>query len=155
MWRQSALDRGLSVKPGLDHLGHWQTVQTQIRCRRMRHLIRVCTVCLNYMKLRAEWNSHKSPSRAIFPAYTQGQLTHQCCQCFEYYMAAPSKKVPSNISKMCWLRSSCIYAKYHLGLCSPFTHSVVSNDSVGWQWRPWANCPDAQADLGPRCLQMS
>ena len=40
--------RGLSVKPGL---GHWQTVQTQIRCRRKRRLMRARTVCLNYRKL--------------------------------------------------------------------------------------------------------
>ena len=28
LWRQSAVDRGLSVKPGLGHLGHWQTMYT-------------------------------------------------------------------------------------------------------------------------------
>ena len=33
-------------------LGHWQTIQTQIRRRIMRRLIRVCTVCLNYRELR-------------------------------------------------------------------------------------------------------
>ena len=32
--------------------------------------------------------------------------------------------------KMCRFRSSCICPKYHPGLCSPFIHSVVSNDSV-------------------------
>ena len=37
MWRQSAVDRGLSVKPGL---GHWQTVQTQIR-RRKTYLFKI------------------------------------------------------------------------------------------------------------------
>ena len=39
----------------------------------------------------------------------------------------------------------------HPGLCSPFIHSVVSNDSVSGQWRPWSDCADAQADLGLRC----
>ena len=31
---------------------------------------------------------------------------------------------------------SCECAKYHAGLCSPFTHSVVSDDSVSGQWSP-------------------
>ena len=79
LWCQSALLRGLFVKPGL---GHWQKVQTQIRCCRMC-LIRLCTVCLNYRKFRFKWNSLKSPFRIIFPAYTQRQSTHQCCQCFD------------------------------------------------------------------------
>ena len=34
--QQSAVDRGISVKPGLGHLGHWQTVQTQTQIRRRR-----------------------------------------------------------------------------------------------------------------------
>ena len=33
----------------------------------MRRLIKVCTVCLNYKKLRVKWNSLKSPLRIIFP----------------------------------------------------------------------------------------
>ena len=55
---------------------------------------------------------------------------------------------------MCRLRSSCTCAKYHPGLCSPFILSVVSNDSVSGQWRPWSDCADAQSDLGLHCLQM-
>ena len=65
LWLQSAFDRGLSVKPGLGPLWLWQTVQTQIRCCRMRHLISVCTVCLNYWKLRVNWNSSKSCLRSF------------------------------------------------------------------------------------------
>ena len=38
------------------------------------------------------------------------------------------------------------------GLCSPFIHSIVFNDSVIGQWRPWSDCANAQADLGLRCL---
>ena len=38
LWRQNAVDRELSVKPGL---GHWQTIQTQIKRRRLRRLISV------------------------------------------------------------------------------------------------------------------
>ena len=49
-----AVARGLSVKPELEYLGHWKTVQTQIRCHRMWHLIRVCTVCSNHRKLKVE-----------------------------------------------------------------------------------------------------
>ena len=41
LWRQSAVDRGFSVKHGPGHLGYWQTVQTQIRRRKTRRLIRV------------------------------------------------------------------------------------------------------------------
>ena len=33
-------------------------------------------------------------------------------------------------AKTCRFRSSCTWAKYHLGLCSPSIHSGVSNDSV-------------------------
>ena len=44
---QSAMWKRLSVKPGL---GHWQTVQTQIS--KMGCLIKVCTICLNYKKLK-------------------------------------------------------------------------------------------------------
>ena len=51
------VQRGLSVKPGLGHLRHWQTVQIQIRCHRTRRLIMVCSACLNYRKLKVEWNS--------------------------------------------------------------------------------------------------
>ena len=43
-------------------------------------------------------------------------------------------------------RSSCTCTKYHLGLCSPFILSVVSNNSVSGQQRSWPDCPNAQAD---------
>ena len=75
------MQRALSVKPGL---GRWQTVQTQIRRRTVRRLIRVCTVCVNHRKIRAKWNSLKSPFRTIFPAYTQRQTTHLYYQCFDF-----------------------------------------------------------------------
>ena len=44
----SVLKHGLGLV-----LGHWQTVQTQSR-RRTRRLIRVCTVRLNFRKLRVK-----------------------------------------------------------------------------------------------------
>ena len=62
--RESAVDRELSEKLGLRHLGHRQTMQTQIRCRKTRRLIRACTVCFNYSKLNINWNS--SPRLGLF-----------------------------------------------------------------------------------------
>ena len=73
----------LSAKPGLEH---WQTVQTQIRRRSTRRLIRVCTVCLNYRKLRVDWNSLMSPFRTRSSGpfiYAQRQSTHQYSQYFD------------------------------------------------------------------------
>ena len=45
-------------------------------------------------------------------------------------------------------------AKSHPDICSPLIHSIVSNDSVSGQRRPWSDCADAQADLGIRCPHM-
>ena len=33
-------------------------------------------------------------------------------------------------------------------------HSVLYNDSVSGQWRPWSDCAAAQADLGLCCPRM-
>ena len=43
------------------------------------------------------------------------------------------------------------HAQSHPGICSPLKHSIVSNDSVSGQWRPWSDCAHAQADLGLCC----
>ena len=43
-------------------------------------------------------------------------------------------------------------AKYYLGLCCPFLHSVVSNVSHSIQCRPWWDCLDAPRDRGLYCL---
>ena len=72
LWRQCTMYRGLSVKLGL---GHWQTVQTQIRRHRTWRLIRICIVCLNYRKLRVKWNDFKFPFRTIFPAHRDNRPT--------------------------------------------------------------------------------
>ena len=63
-------------------MGYWQTVQIQIRHHRMRHLIRVYTVCLNDRKVRFKW---QSPFRTVFffnlhletisPLMTSGHMT--------------------------------------------------------------------------------
>ena len=44
------------------------------------------------------------------------------------YGSRQAKRVPSNKLKINRFRSSFACAKYHPGLCSPFTHSVVSNE---------------------------
>ena len=62
--------------------------------------------------------------------------------------------MPSIMYKMYRFRSSCACAKHHPGLCCPFIHSVVSNNSVNGQRRPWSDCADAQADLGRHCPHM-
>ena len=62
-----AVQRQSSVKPDLVLLlGHWQTVQTQIKGHRWQCLTRICTVCLNDRKLRVKWNSPKSPLSGPF-----------------------------------------------------------------------------------------
>ena len=68
--------------------------------------------------------------------------------------AAFSENMPSNMCKMRRFRSSCSCAKCHLGLYSPFVHSVVSSDYVSGQWGPWADCAHARADLGLHCPHM-
>ena len=113
----------LSV-PGLGHWGHWQTVQTQIRCRSMQHLIRVCTICLNYRKIRAEWNSLV---RTVFPAYTLRQSIHQCCQCFGliyscyfasvWFITLNKRNIQLNIfisprKHMLWVLKGCTSVRY-------------------------------------------
>ena len=79
------------------------------------------------------------------------------CQCFKIYK---QNKFHAQLS-WAWkrfynlgARSSCAWTEYYLGLCSAFIHSVVSIDSVCWQWRPWSDCMDAQADLGLNCSHM-
>ena len=49
---------------------------------------------------------------------------------------------------------SCACASYHVGICSPVIHFVVSNDSVSGQWRSWSGCADAQPDQDLRCPHM-
>ena len=53
-----------------------------------------------------------------------------------------------------FFRSTCAFAKHHSGFASLFIHSVVSNDSLSGQWRPWSDCADAQADLYLRCSHL-
>ena len=83
----SALLRGLSVKLGLGFmLGHWQTMQIQIRCHRTRRLISICSVCLNNRKLRVKLIGlnpvsilHKSTAGRYRPVrVADGPITARC-----------------------------------------------------------------------------
>ena len=73
---------------------------------------------------------------------------------WKHSWVASSERAPSNLRKMRRFRSSCAWAKYHPGLCSPFIHFIVYYNSGSRQWRPWSDCVDAQADLGLRCRHM-
>ena len=50
--------------------------------------------------------------------------------------------------------SSRACSKSHPSLCSQLIHSIVSNDSVSGQRRPWSDSADTKADLGLRCLHI-
>ena len=67
---------------------------------------------------------------------------------------AASGNVPSNMRRMCGFTSFCRCAKPHPALCSPVKCSIVFNESVCGQRKPWSDCADAQADLGIRCPHM-
>ena len=62
--------------------------------------------------------------------------------------ASSSKKVPLKMNRF---RSSGACTKYLPGLCSPFIQSLVSNDSISGQWRPWSDCASAQSELSLCC----
>ena len=57
-------------------------------------------VCLNYRnkKIRVKWNSLKSTFRTIFPACTQQQSSHHCCQCLD------SSKLHSRFLYYLWVK---------------------------------------------------
>ena len=49
--------------------------------------------------------------------------------------ATSSENVPSSMRKVYNFKLSCTCAKSHAGICSPFMHFIVSNDSVSGQQR--------------------
>ena len=57
------------------------------------------------------------------------------CHTVEVFIvwATSSQNLPSNIHKIGRFLLSCHVQSNHPGLCSPFIHSVVSNDSVSGQ----------------------
>ena len=58
-----------------------------------------------------------------------------------------AKSIDSDSSRAC--------AKSHPCICSSLIYSIVSNESVSGQQRPWSDCADAQADLGLRSPHIS
>ena len=50
-----------------------------------------------------------------------------------YFMWIASRKKNFEHAQICGFRTSYARVKYHPGLCSPFIHSVVFNDSVSRQ----------------------
>ena len=54
----------------------------------------------------------------------------------KYIRVASNENVPSNMRKLRGFKSSCTCTKYHPGLCPPFIHSLVANDSVSVQSMP-------------------
>ena len=74
----------------------------------------------------------------------------RCYRCLINHIGHSNEKLSSNMRIICRIRSSCACTKYHLYLCLPFIHSVISNDFVGGHWRPWS----MQTDLGLCCLHM-
>ena len=87
-------------------------------------------------------------------AFIENAWRDKVCILLKDIFAASSEKVPSNMRKMRWYRSSCACTRYHSGHCSLLIQSVVSNDSVSRQGRPGSDRADAQADLGLRCPHM-
>ena len=59
-----------------------------------------------------------------------------------FMWAAPCKKVSSSMGTM--QDASHAHAKSHSGIRSPLINSIVSNDSVSGEWRPWSDFMDAQ-----------
>ena len=64
--------------------GTFETLANSADPDKMLHLIRVCTDCKSYRKLRVKWNCLKFLFRIFFPS--QRQLSHQYCQCFDFAM---------------------------------------------------------------------
>ena len=63
--------------------------------------------------------------------------------------AVSNEKISSIMRKMHRLLPR--MRKVSSGICAPLIHSIVSNDFVNGQQRPWSDCADAQAYLGRRC----
>ena len=71
-----------------------------------------------------------------------------------YFTLTGPRQAKKSMCKMCGFTSSCPCARSHPGICSPFIHCVLSNDSVCRQWMPWSACTDAQSDQGLHCPHM-
>ena len=81
-----------------------------------------CTFSSNELNWGLELNATLHRLVGTFTVHIWAVLTEKCFR---------------TLRKMCRFRLSCACAKYHPALCSPFINSVVSNDSIRGQWRPW------------------
>ena len=77
-------------------------------------------------------------------ARCQDEVNNYTCVCMPGFtgrylwlpkLSSVKRKSAFGNAQMRKFRLSCSCAGYHPGLCSPFLHSVVSNDSVGGEWR--------------------
>ena len=103
LWCQSVMWRELSVKLGLGLvLGYLEVVQMQVICLRMWHLIRVCTVCLNYRKLRVKWSNLHCPCSGPFsqPTLRDNQPTSVVSVWFDRHSNSHWKKSLSSQNEL-------------------------------------------------------
>ena len=107
----------------------------------------VCNI-VNFNSSRPQKQGHKI---IMFVLYLALNVCYYWYFFLHINLAMSREKVPLNICRIHRIRSYCTSAKYNPSLCSPFIHSVVSNDSVHRQGRPGSDCADAQADLGLHC----
>ena len=102
-------------------------------------------ICIEHQIHCTEWIEHASNQQRPWQDYWIRTLIIR---------SAPGEKMSSRMRKMYRFRFITSSAKTHPGIWSLFIHSIVSNDSVSGQRRPWSDCADAQADLGLRCPHM-
>ena len=78
--------------------------------------------------------------RLVFPI-SADRWTHQAKKCLWACAKCADSHHPA-------------YTHAHSGISAPLKHSIVSNDFVCGQRRPWSACADAQADLSLPCPHM-
>ena len=61
---------------------------------------------------------------------------------------------PYQVKKCLWTCKKYVDSDHPAHVQSPFLHSVVSNDSVSGDWKPWSDCAGMQADLGNSLLDL-
>ena len=98
----------------------------------------------------AHWALMQHCKKCSAPAHISrciivGRLSSYCWRCHKMRKKWPTTYGPRQVKKCLWTRkcadsnNPAYEARYHPGLCVPFIHSVISNDSVSGQWRPWSD----------------
>ena len=80
------------------------------------------------VSLYVRWTGYE-----VVDQVTNTKFKHNACQAKTVPVSHNSGRMNrkcSNMRKMSRFRSPCACAMYHPGLCSPFIHSVVSNNSL-------------------------